>query len=168
MNAMQYSWGSLTRLAQDRQKWRDFVATLNTTVPDEDYDDDENGRDYGYNNYCDLRKCNVSPCKLLPGAAAPNKRATIDAAGCGKRPLLPDNGESELGASQARIVGGIESVPYTWPSIVCRKKWRSLSLLPPPLSSFFFLPFLSLSHTHILDWLLSLSLTKCNVTCHVA
>ena len=28
MKAMQHSWGSLTRLAQDRQRWRDFVAAL--------------------------------------------------------------------------------------------------------------------------------------------
>lgn len=31
MKAMQHSWNSLTRLAQDRQKWRNFVAALHTT-----------------------------------------------------------------------------------------------------------------------------------------
>ena len=31
MGAIQHSWGSLTRLAQDRQKWRDFVAAQHTT-----------------------------------------------------------------------------------------------------------------------------------------
>ena len=31
MKAMQHSWGSLPRLGQDRQKWREFVAALNTT-----------------------------------------------------------------------------------------------------------------------------------------
>ena len=30
MKAMQHSWGSLSALAQDRQKWRDFVAALDT------------------------------------------------------------------------------------------------------------------------------------------
>ena len=28
---IQHSWGSLSRLAQDRQRWRDFVAALDTT-----------------------------------------------------------------------------------------------------------------------------------------
>ncbi|KAK3747250.1 hypothetical protein RRG08_040644 [Elysia crispata] len=50
-------------------------------------------------------------------AAAPNQRVTIDAAGCGMRPLLADNGAYEMTATKARIVGGTESVPYTWPSI---------------------------------------------------
>ena len=31
IKAMQHSWGSLTRLAQDRQGWRSFVAALHTT-----------------------------------------------------------------------------------------------------------------------------------------
>ena len=31
MRAMQHSWGSVRRLAQDRQKWRDFVAAMDTT-----------------------------------------------------------------------------------------------------------------------------------------
>ena len=33
MKAMQHSWGSLTRLAQNiaKQKWRNFVAVLDTT-----------------------------------------------------------------------------------------------------------------------------------------
>ena len=31
MKAMQHSWGSLTRLAQDRHRWRNFVAALHTT-----------------------------------------------------------------------------------------------------------------------------------------
>ncbi|GFR74354.1 serine protease beta [Elysia marginata] len=43
--------------------------------------------------------------------------ATIDAPGCGMRPLMSDNGASELQATKLRIVGGTESVPYTWPSI---------------------------------------------------
>ncbi|CAL1530384.1 unnamed protein product [Lymnaea stagnalis] len=38
----------------------------------------------------------------------------IDAPFCGQRPLLPDNGDSELAL---RIVGGRESVPYSWPAI---------------------------------------------------
>ncbi|XP_059178443.1 trypsin alpha-3-like [Physella acuta] len=38
----------------------------------------------------------------------------IDAAGCGHRPLASGNGVSEL---TARIVGGHEAVPYTWPAI---------------------------------------------------
>ncbi|GFR74795.1 chymotrypsin-like elastase family member 1 [Elysia marginata] len=33
------------------------------------------------------------------------------------RPLMSDNGASELQATKLRIVGGTESVPYTWPSI---------------------------------------------------
>ena len=28
MKAMQHSWGSLTRLTQDRQRWKDFAAAL--------------------------------------------------------------------------------------------------------------------------------------------
>jgi len=48
--------------------------------------------------------------------AAPEKRATkIDADGCGMRPLLADNGASEL--KQSRIVGGDEANPLTWGSI---------------------------------------------------
>ena len=31
MKAMHHSRGSLTRLAQDRQKWKDFVAALDIT-----------------------------------------------------------------------------------------------------------------------------------------
>ena len=31
MKAMQHSWGSLTKLAQDRQRWRNFVGALDTT-----------------------------------------------------------------------------------------------------------------------------------------
>ena len=31
MEAMKHSWGSLARLAQDRQGWRNFVAALHTT-----------------------------------------------------------------------------------------------------------------------------------------
>ena len=31
MKAMQHSWGSLMKLALDRQMWRDFVGALNTT-----------------------------------------------------------------------------------------------------------------------------------------
>jgi len=31
MKAMKHTWRSLTRLAQDRQRWRDFVAALDTT-----------------------------------------------------------------------------------------------------------------------------------------
>lgn len=31
MKTMQHSWGSLTRLAQDRQRWRSFVAALHTS-----------------------------------------------------------------------------------------------------------------------------------------
>ena len=31
MKTRQHSWGPLTRLAQDRQRWRDFVVALNTT-----------------------------------------------------------------------------------------------------------------------------------------
>ena len=31
MKAMQHSWGSLTRLAQERRGWRSFVAALHTT-----------------------------------------------------------------------------------------------------------------------------------------
>ena len=31
MKAIQHSWGSLARLAQDRRKWKDFVAALYTT-----------------------------------------------------------------------------------------------------------------------------------------
>ncbi|XP_059167389.1 trypsin alpha-3-like [Physella acuta] len=38
----------------------------------------------------------------------------IDAPGCGQRPLIVGNGASEL---TTRIVGGRESVPYSWPSI---------------------------------------------------
>ncbi|KAK0050307.1 serine protease alpha [Biomphalaria pfeifferi] len=38
----------------------------------------------------------------------------IDATGCGQRPLAPGNGVSEL---TTRIVGGKESMPYTWPAI---------------------------------------------------
>ena len=40
MRTMQNSWGSVTRLAQDRQKWRDFVGALDTTTHDDDDDDD--------------------------------------------------------------------------------------------------------------------------------
>ncbi|KAH9514779.1 Trypsin-7 [Bulinus truncatus] len=39
--------------------------------------------------------------------------STIDAAGCGQRPL-PDNGIQEL---NTRVVGGFESIPNSWPSI---------------------------------------------------
>ncbi|XP_005102879.2 trypsin alpha-3 [Aplysia californica] len=46
---------------------------------------------------------------------APDKRAVkIDAGGCGLRPLLSDNGASEI---NGRIVGGTEAVPFSWPSI---------------------------------------------------
>ena len=31
MKDMRQTWGSLTKLAQDRSKWRAFVAALNTT-----------------------------------------------------------------------------------------------------------------------------------------
>ena len=45
MKAMQHSWGLSSRLTQDRQKWRDFVAVLNTTgcngYEDDDDDDDD-------------------------------------------------------------------------------------------------------------------------------
>jgi len=60
-------------------------------------------------------------CGLIFSCGAlPSKRAIkIDAPGCGQRPVLADNGESEItGSSQAsRIVGGYPSVPYSWPSI---------------------------------------------------
>lgn len=50
---------------------------------------------------------------LCSGAPQPK----IDAPGCGKRPLLADNGESEIKTAASRIVGGTETVPFTWPSI---------------------------------------------------
>uniref|UniRef100_A0A2C9K9E3 Peptidase S1 domain-containing protein n=1 Tax=Biomphalaria glabrata TaxID=6526 RepID=A0A2C9K9E3_BIOGL len=39
----------------------------------------------------------------------------IDYPGCGQRRVLSDNGVNEL---NTRIVGGFESVPYSWPGIV--------------------------------------------------
>ncbi|CAL1530385.1 unnamed protein product [Lymnaea stagnalis] len=38
----------------------------------------------------------------------------IDAPGCGQRPLAPGNGVSEL---VSRIMGGKESIPYSWPAM---------------------------------------------------
>jgi secreted trypsin-like serine protease len=40
----------------------------------------------------------------------------IDAAGCGQRPLVANNGQDELSLN-ARIVGGSPTVPYSWPAI---------------------------------------------------
>jgi len=40
----------------------------------------------------------------------------IDAPGCGLRPLAVNNGAGEI-SKVSRIVGGTDSVPYTWPSI---------------------------------------------------
>nr|ABL67950.1 serine peptidase 1 [Peregriana peregra] len=42
------------------------------------------------------------------------KPTQIDASGCGQRPLLADNGASEL---QSRIVGGVEARANSWPGI---------------------------------------------------
>ena len=36
MEANQYSWDSLTRLTQDRQKWRDFVVAKGVVAHDDD------------------------------------------------------------------------------------------------------------------------------------
>merc|ERR1719234_623621 len=58
-------------------------------------------------------------CLIACCLAAPNKRsaARIDSPGCGQRPLLSDNGASELSKAASRIVGGQESTPFSWPSI---------------------------------------------------